>query len=1023
MENTEQSSASAAPQGAGGAKEKIEKQARQLAYDTRYKVRQTMSQQSGSKADPAAVRKAYMAQLAKSPAAPPVKARAKQMLIGENFVDTDELLSKNISSAMEKVFVQGIKKVEEEVIEEDKGEKTFKVRVTDKKTNNSYVRNATRDKIRELRANPNISSVEMTEYGEPTKSEKYKGKSTAAVKSGKGDEVSGKDTSIDLKKENYSLKSENFDGFLELVEKSKEEKRKGKITGEGVDNTKLVKVFPDDVKEGKAGAAVGGALGNIAGRTIGAAVAGPAGATVGKFAGAALGSAAGAKKGKKKGAAAGGALGTVLPGLGLGLGSGLGGAIAASHELEGEENLDERVGGSGTLVRQGVKYGGKQGGRAVQAGQDAAVSAGKKAASSASQGNKSKMVGSGRVEKIGALAGGLAGGAALGVLDGPLPAGEIAGGIVGSKIGGKIGRQVDKAGSAVKKAVVGEGTYDNTKFPDHDKKVAKLRDKLSKRGITDKKDQDEHPQIDEGNQRDPEGSKKDRTYSKQPDPSKDGFTGIGNMSIDDIKKMNARMKKEEVQEIDEVVGAALGALAANKFGLAATLGGAAPAISKVVGPQVAKAVTGKTAATALGAAGGEILDPLKKKKDKNPISAAAGGAVGSVVHSKLVGESKNTIKIVVENPVQRAWNWFVPPPESSANPNVRSGKLQPGLLQKPALDAMNNTAAAINKPIKAISQGIQTAKTVAKAAPVAAGLGAGIVAKGVVDKVMGTGKEKVKEDADYGDEKETEPGTVCFDGGAALPATIKPIGDPREIPTALNLIKNKWRAKGLKMSYEPKGDKIDEGLGTALGGAVGGSVGAGTVGAVTGKKGRKVKKAIGAGTGAAVGNALLPGPLGKAIGGYVGGKLTDNYQPEKDTIKDIITGDSIQEDEKTAAAVSRRTKELASKRRQKGYKDHGYNAYRPGKNERAGYKLADAQRSSDSSPETQSTKKKSPVGTDTSQIGHYKKRDEKVTVGKRGGKLKTPKYKLSFSQRVDHHSNKALNRRDPKQNPKHEANK
>ena len=50
----------------------------------------------------------------------------------------------------------------------------------------------------------------------------------------------------------------------------------------------------------------------------------------------------------------------------------------------------------------------------------------------------------------------------------------------------------------------------------------------------------------EGYQRDPERLKKDKTRSKQPDPSKDGFTGIGNMSIADIKKMNDRMKKEEV---------------------------------------------------------------------------------------------------------------------------------------------------------------------------------------------------------------------------------------------------------------------------------------------------------------------------------------------------------------------------------------------------------------------------------------------------------------------------------------------
>jgi hypothetical protein len=35
---------------------------------------------------------------------------------------------------------------------------------------------------------------------------------------------------------------------------------------------------------------------------------------------------------------------------------------------------------------------------------------------------------------------------------------------------------------------------------------------------------------------------------KQPDPSKKGFTGIGNMSIDQIRKMSARNKKEKVKE-------------------------------------------------------------------------------------------------------------------------------------------------------------------------------------------------------------------------------------------------------------------------------------------------------------------------------------------------------------------------------------------------------------------------------------------------------------------------------------------
>ena len=47
---------------------------------------------------------------------------------------------------------------------------------------------------------------------------------------------------------------------------------------------------------------------------------------------------------------------------------------------------------------------------------------------------------------------------------------------------------------------------------------------------------------EEGYQRDPEGQEKDRKRSKQTDPSKDNFTGIGD-SIADIMKQNAAMKK------------------------------------------------------------------------------------------------------------------------------------------------------------------------------------------------------------------------------------------------------------------------------------------------------------------------------------------------------------------------------------------------------------------------------------------------------------------------------------------------
>ena len=335
-----------------GAKEKIEKQARQLAYDVRYKTKQAMAQKSGGKMDPAQVQKAYMSQLAKSPAPPAVKARAKQMLMGENYINVGKLLADNAASAMYKVFVEHHKKdvdgntIPHEGEEINEEEKKFKVRVTDKKTNNSYVRMATRSKISELRANPNVASVEMTEYGTPTKSEKAKGKQTAAVKKGL-DPVGKEDKDIDndgdhdktdkyllnrrkaigkaiAAKEEYSWR----DGFAELIEKKDKEDKK--ITGEGVNNKKLIKVFPDDVKEGAATA-------------LGGAIAGPGGAAltggVTSKKGKRLKGAAGAAGGAFIGGMAGKALGTKIPGMGeIGRRAGMAaGGYAGKKITEGDD--------------------------------------------------------------------------------------------------------------------------------------------------------------------------------------------------------------------------------------------------------------------------------------------------------------------------------------------------------------------------------------------------------------------------------------------------------------------------------------------------------------------------------------------------------------------------------------------------------------------------------------------------------------------------------------------------------------
>ena len=179
-----------APQPSGGAADKIRKAARQLAYDTRYKVKQQFK--DGQKTDPASLKRVYMQQLGKSSSPGPVKALAKKMLIGEeyDFVNVESSLSYIYS----KVFLEGGgQKVEVEEIEEAADTK-FTIRVKDKKTGKEYYRKADRAKISELRSNPNISSVEITGRRSEDTYDKT-GQKTARVKAGKGLDPVGKEDS------------------------------------------------------------------------------------------------------------------------------------------------------------------------------------------------------------------------------------------------------------------------------------------------------------------------------------------------------------------------------------------------------------------------------------------------------------------------------------------------------------------------------------------------------------------------------------------------------------------------------------------------------------------------------------------------------------------------------------------------------------------------------------------------------------------------------------------------------------
>ena len=190
----------------------IEKAASQLVSDVKYKVKKELSK--ATHLNPAQVATKYLQKLNQSAEAgtsPMVIALARKKLSAKtvkeeimNSVDAKDMATDAVANALYKVFVEGVQKEEEPIVLtymeklETAEHRKYKVRVTDKKTGNTYVRMATREKIAELRANPNISSVEMTEYGEVSKSEASKGSQTAKAKAGKGlDPVGKEDGDID----------------------------------------------------------------------------------------------------------------------------------------------------------------------------------------------------------------------------------------------------------------------------------------------------------------------------------------------------------------------------------------------------------------------------------------------------------------------------------------------------------------------------------------------------------------------------------------------------------------------------------------------------------------------------------------------------------------------------------------------------------------------------------------------------------------------------------------------------------
>ena len=162
----------------------IEQQASQLASDIKYKARQKMKGASGSNMSPGQVQQLYRQLLNASPAPGGVKAIVKKKLFGEQVdpgvTPVSEHVKDSASYVFTKVFLEG-------------ADQKFVIRVTDKATGNTSYRKADRAKIAELRANPNISSVEITgrKEADPTDDEKSGGKKAKKDYDGDGKIESG----------------------------------------------------------------------------------------------------------------------------------------------------------------------------------------------------------------------------------------------------------------------------------------------------------------------------------------------------------------------------------------------------------------------------------------------------------------------------------------------------------------------------------------------------------------------------------------------------------------------------------------------------------------------------------------------------------------------------------------------------------------------------------------------------------------------------------------------------------------
>ena len=308
------------------------------------------------------------------------------------------------------------------------------------------------------------------------------------------------------------------------------------------------------------------------------------------------------------------------------------------------------------------------------------------------------------------------------------------------------------------------------------------------------------------------------------------------------KKDDKKDKMEEVQQMDEFVGAALGALGGAALGktvaakgltsLAATKAAAIPgiggAVSKALGSKIAPQVVG----SALGAGAGEAIDPFKKTKDKDVVKAAALGgaapAVGSAIGGMLKKEhhQKDADGKVIEHDDTT--------PSSVEEEKTVFEKLIENTQEIDAFDAV--VAYLIDEGFAETLEEAQNIMTSLKPE--------------LIEEVYQSQLKKIEE----------KVGAAVGGGtGAKVGSIVGGLGG-----AGLGALKG-----------GAKGGLVGAGLG-AIGGALKGSTAGAAVGGATGaamaaKKGKKTKAALGGALGGAVGNTLKMPGIGGAVGGAIGG--------------------------------------------------------------------------------------------------------------------------------------------------------